>query len=361
MTLLKTVLRTGDSVDKENNAEPVSRLDEIIGSSGKPIEARPAEIKSILSEIIGDAPKTNYVEPQRNNGFLSAEGYSGEGAASGAGLGLLYGLANKFLFPAELIEAQTNLQKAKSSLEFFRDLQGAPADVIASLQKDVQKYSKDVGDISRKIPGASGAENYARVMAGQKLPDVVSARVEDMTKANPRGTSAYQVAERDAQALAKIRAMGEGSQRLVGSGTGQLMLPAAEAARIEQEAAAKAQAALKNSQGTIANRLRQFGLNIARSPVIAGTLSGAGTGLSFYDAINSAQKDDTANAISSGIEAGFGALSMYPHPLAKAVGAVGGLTAAGGKALVDYLGEKYSFGIPSEIERTVRLTPPRRQ
>ena len=341
--------------------EPVSRLDEIIGPVGQSnISDQPT---SRLSEIIGDAPETIAAAPQREESFLGAEGYPGEGAISGAAAGAAYGAANKMLFPvasaAELIKAQKNLQAAEGSFKYFRDLQGAPADVISKLQQDVQKYSNQVGEMSRKIPGASGAENYARVMSGQQLPDVVSAGVEDMTKANTRGTSAYQVAERDAQALAKIRAIGEGSQRLVGSGKTQLMLPELEAARVEQEGAARAQAALKNSQGTIPNRARQFGSFLARSPVIAGALSGAGTGLSLYDAINSYNKGDTANAISSGIEAVFGGLSMVPNPLAKGIGAAGGLSIAGAKALSYYLGEKYRFGTSPEAERA--FSPSRRR
>ena len=341
--------------------EPVSRLDEILGPVGQSnISDQPT---SRLSEIIGNAPETISAAPQREEGFLGAEGYPGEGAISGAAAGAAYGLANKKLFPvasaAELIKAQKNLQAAEGSLKYFRDLQGAPADVITKLQQDVQKYSNQVGEMSRKIPGASGAENYARVMAGQQLPDVVSAQVEDMRKANPRGTSAYQVAERDAQALAKIKSIGEGSHRLVGSGKTQLMLPELEAARVEQEGAARAQAALKNSQGTIPTRARQFGSMIARSPFIAGTLSGAGAGLSLYDAINSYNRGDTGNAISSGIEAGFGGLSMVPNPLAKGIGAAGGLSIAGAKALADYLGEKYSLGTSPEAERA--FSPSRRQ
>jgi hypothetical protein len=231
--------------------------------------------------------------------------------------------------------------------------------VISKLQQDVQKYSNQVGEMSRKIPGASGAENYARVMSGQKLPDVVSAGVEDMTKANTRGTSAYQVAERDAQALAKIRAIGEGSQRLVGSGKTQLMLPELEAARVEQEGAARAKLALEQSQKNMPNRLKSFGSMIARSPFTAGMLSGAGTGLSLYDAINSYQRGDKANALLSGIEAGFGGLSMVPNPLAKGIGAAGGLSIAGARALADYLGEKYSLGTSPEAERA--FSPSRRQ
>lgn len=350
-------------MDKENNA--VSRLDEIIGPGKQPTQSPPEEFKSRLDEIIGEAPKDNFAAPKQEDVFFSAEGYPLEGAASGAAAGAAYGLANKMFSPAssadELLKAQKNLQTAESSLKYFRDLQGAPADVITKLQQDVQKYSNQVGEISRKIPGASGAENYARVMAGQRLPDVVSAGVEDMTKANTRGTSAYQVAERDAQAMAKIRAIGEGSQRLVGSGTSQLMLPEVEAARVEQEAASRVQAALKKSQGSIPNRARQFGSMIARSPVIAGTLSGAGTGLSLYDAINSYNRGDTANAISSGIEAGFGGLSMVPNPLAKGIGAAGGLTIAGAKALADYLGQKYSFGTSAEAERALNFQPSGRQ
>lgn len=77
---------------------------------------------------------------------------------------------------------------------------------------------------SRKVIGGSGTTNYGRVMSPDILPDVVAEKIEDMTKANPKGTAAYQIIDKDQAALNKIRNLGYGDYELQGQGKGQLML-----------------------------------------------------------------------------------------------------------------------------------------
>jgi len=103
-----------------------------------------------------------------------------------------------------------------------------------------------------------------------------------------------------------------------------------------------------------AHPLSRAGWAIASHPVLSHMLGGLGTAMSAQDAINSYRQGDPLNAISSGIEAGFGGLSMLPFLPAKAIGAGGGLTAAGAKALADYLGSKYSWGTSREAEEAFR-------
>jgi hypothetical protein len=85
-----------------------------------------------------------------------------------------------------------------------------------------------------KDPNASGTENYGRKMpGGSQLPANLLAEAEDMSKGNPRGKGVWDIAARDANAMAKINALtGEGTYTLQGEGVPpaapkpfQIMLP----------------------------------------------------------------------------------------------------------------------------------------
>lgn len=83
-------------------------------------------------------------------------------------------------------------------------------------------------------PMASGSENYLRkVPGGSQLPANLLAQAEDMSKGHPSGKGAWDIAEKDADAMRKIAALtGEGTYSLQGEGVAppnpkpvQLMLP----------------------------------------------------------------------------------------------------------------------------------------
>ena len=109
---------------------------------------------------------------------------------------------------------------------------------------------------SRTVPGASGAQNWARAMATQELPESLIEQVETMRKTGPGG--AQRLIDEDLARLQKIKELGEGKQRLVGQGRGQLMLPPEEAARLEAEMAERqaAQSAEQARLRDIAERER---------------------------------------------------------------------------------------------------------
>ena len=88
---------------------------------------------------------------------------------------------------------------------------------------------------SRTVPGASGAQNWARAMATQDLPESLLEQVTTMRKTGEGG--AQRLIDLDLERMKRIQELGEGEQRLVGQGRGQLMLPPEEAARIEKELA----------------------------------------------------------------------------------------------------------------------------
>jgi hypothetical protein len=247
-----------------------------------------------------------------------------------------------------------------------------------------------------KRAGGSGAENYLRKMSSAQLPDVVYGAAEDMRKANPRSQGAYQLLEKDLVAQENIRRMGITNQRLVGSGPGQLSLPADVASSVESRMAAQraseaaqeagrlqqieAQRSALQQQQQIANARAQaaaqqlkesrsattgvdrasskvaeaeaalaraaeakpslasrIGYQIATNPVLAKSLAGVGGAMSLHDAKMRANQGDYLGAGLSGLEAGFAGLSVAPFLPAKAVGALGGLGMAAGR----YLGENF--------------------
>ena len=96
---------------------------------------------------------------------------------------------------------------------------------------------------ARKVAGAPGAVNYGKVMAGQTMPDVIAKQIETMHNVNPRGTGAGEIAARDAANLARIKAIGEGNQKLMNVGGTQLMLPESTTSQLSAEQKAAEQAA----------------------------------------------------------------------------------------------------------------------
>ena len=72
-------------------------------------------------------------------------------------------------------------------------------------------------------PTASGSENYLRKMpGGDQIPANIVAQVEDMSKGNPSGKGAWDLAAKDAEAMGKINALeGAGTYTLQGEGVPQ--------------------------------------------------------------------------------------------------------------------------------------------
>jgi flagellar biosynthesis chaperone FliJ len=77
----------------------------------------------------------------------------------------------------------------------------------------------------RKVAGAPMSYNYGAVIPGEKIPHKLLTQVEDMSKANEQGTSAWQIAEKNRIAAAKQKALGYGDYRLSGELEGELYKP----------------------------------------------------------------------------------------------------------------------------------------
>ena len=107
---------------------------------------------------------------------------------------------------------------------------------------------------SRTVPGASGAQNWARAMASQELPEATLEQVQTMRKTGEGG--AQRLIDEDLARLRKIQQLGGGDYQLTGEGRGQLMLPPEEAQRKEAEMAAR-RAQQAQEQALAAQRAEQ--------------------------------------------------------------------------------------------------------
>jgi len=182
------------------------------------------------------------------------------------------------------------------------------------------------GAPSRKVIGGSGTTNYARVMSPDILPDVVAEKVEDMTKANPKGTAAYQVIEKDQALLNKIKDLGYGDYGLQGKGKGQLMLPpGAQLPSVAAQAAQVAQAtpSVPVAEPSFLDKAKIKLMGVANKTVPY--LNAYGVGAQGMDAINRAYRGDYPGAVISGIGTVGNYLGTKPGPQMLPGMAVSGL------------------------------------
>jgi hypothetical protein len=351
------------------------------------------------AEQATEAPPAEAVTSPEDAGHAEAVDAGLTGGAAGA----LYGLASKAAFKPSL-PSERQVAAAQERLNVARDRLaqvGASPQTLEQAQQELQAAQSAMAQARAeasatqealrasgpRVAGASGVSNWMRAMAGEghQVPEAILAQAEDMTKANPKGGQA--LINRDAANLERIRRLGEGQMRLAGEGASQLMLPPELAAPLNQELAARqaqqatqmaqaahdaelarvaanqraAQAAqavrqaqaAATAQGNVnvaANAARRvtpstmarFGLAVAKSPVIANTLGGAGIGMSLQDAIEQYKAGNTSEAVMAALEAALGSMSMLPpvNPAflaAKGIGTVGGLGLAGGRAAYHHL------------------------
>lgn len=275
-------------------------------------------------------------------------------------------------------EAARLEQEYRASQTAFQALERELAEATA---KSTQ-YLPPTGPDRAKLPGASGAENYARKMPGQLPPEALLSQVEDMTTGkNPRGMGAGDIAARNAENIARQKQLGMGSWQMTGTGPEQLVLspeetarrqasmeagsqrakaltPQVDTARAEMEArrsalseaekvrqretaaaqraareaqtsATAAQAGLKTAKEAAPSGLGKVGA-VAQKVPLTGALAGAGVGLSAAEALNRYEKGDTSGAVLSGVQAVLDGMAMLPPgtpvtAFLKGLGIVGGL------------------------------------
>jgi len=165
-------------------------------------------------------------------------------------------------------------------------------------------------------------------------------RQQAMAEAEQKRLAAEQKVKQAQQARRQTgTAVGETSQQLKQAKSGQTAIQKAESGVNIAEKAAERASKAKPSMA------QQLGYKIAKSPVLANTLAGAGTAMSIDEAIDRYKKGDYSGAVLGTIEAAFGALSMTPPvgPVgmaAKGIGTVGGLGMIPVWLAHDYFGKK---------------------
>lgn len=299
--------------------------------------------------------------------------YESARAAANAASGASVETAQRLAQEAARLE-----QEYRASQTAFQALERELAEAAA---KSTQYLPPAVPDRA-KVPGASGAENYARKMPGQLPPEAMLAQVEDMTTGkNPRGMGAGDIAARNAENIARQKQLGMGTWQMTGTGPEQLVLspeetarrqssmeagsqrakaltPQVDTARAEMEArrsalseaekvrqretaaaqraareaqtsATAAQAGLKTAKEAAPSGLGKVGA-VAQKVPLTGALAGAGMGLSAAEALNRYEKGDTSGAVLSGVQAVLDGMAMLPPgtpvtAFLKGLGIVGGL------------------------------------
>jgi len=106
----------------------------------------------------------------------------------------------------------------------------------------------------------------------------------------------------------------------------KLVTDAQSGVNIAQKAAARANAEQPSFW-------KKAGYKAAKSPMIANTLGGVGTGLSVEEAVSRYNSGDTSGAVLATIEAALGAMSMTP-PVGPAAMAVKGIGTVGGLGMI---------------------------
>lgn len=114
------------------------------------------------------------------------------------------------------------------------DLRAMPKTYAPPVEPAIAETAEQIA--SRTKQGASGASNWVRAM-GEDIPEVLASQAENMRKDNPKGGQA--IIDANAAAKQKLQGMGLGDFKLTAPEAGQLALPPQEAARLEQELAAK--------------------------------------------------------------------------------------------------------------------------
>jgi hypothetical protein len=153
-------------------------------------------------------------------------------------------------------DLQAAHEAAKAEVAIARQEVSAANQALREASRAAPAAVADVADAvpSRTVQGASGAQNWARAMATQELPESLIDQVQTMRKTGEGG--AQRLIDEDLARLQKIKELGDAEHRLVGEGRGQLMLPPDEAARVEQELAQR-QAAQAAEQARAAQLAEQ--------------------------------------------------------------------------------------------------------
>jgi hypothetical protein len=154
--------------------------------------------------------------------------------AAGAVLGAGVGFAKSRINAAETKAMREEMARIRAQQQMAR-LNPQPAAPAAPAQPTARPGALPTAQGS---PQLKGAQKWVQSL-GNQVPYAIAEQAETMDKV--RATGGQSLLNKDAEAMAKIRGMGEGRFQLTGEGRGQLMLPpgvADQAAQQQAQAAA---------------------------------------------------------------------------------------------------------------------------
>jgi hypothetical protein len=238
------------AAEENNNAPPppperISPLESEAGMLAVGSGAALSGAASFLPKVTGTSPAQIQRAQERLAAAQDRLAEAQRAAASGP--------AGQMRTAADLQAAH---EAAKAEVAIARQEVSAANQALREASRAAPAAVADVVDAvpSRTVQGASGAQNWARAMATQELPESLIDQVQTMRKTGEGG--AQRLIDEDLARLQKIKELGDAEHRLVGEGRGQLMLPPDEAARVEQELAQR-QAAQAAEQARAAQLAEQ--------------------------------------------------------------------------------------------------------
>ena len=275
----------------------------------------------------------------------------GTGAVLGAGVGF----AKSRLNAAENRIIREEAARLKAQQQIAK-LNPQPKPAAAPVEPPPRAGALPAAQGSPKL---AGAQKWVQSL-GNQVPYAIAAQAETMDKV--RATGGQSLLNKDAEAMAKIRGMGEGRFQLTGEGRGQLMLPpgvveqaaqqqaqaAANEERLARIAADTEQARQLRLQQQEANRpinqarsvlksvgespLGQIGARVAetafkRLPVIGYGAAGASIGRNIAEVDEAVRNKEYIDAILAASQAAATGASMYLPLAPVAVPAALGLEA----------------------------------
>jgi hypothetical protein len=320
----------------------------------------PVEVEPVPNEA---TPEATVYQQEASDPALEAQKNKEMATATGAVLGAGVGFAKSRLNAAETRAMREEMARIRAQQQMAR-LNPQPTAPAAPAQPTAQPGALPT---TQGSPQLKGAQKWVQSL-GNQVPYAIAEQAETMDKV--RATGGQSLLNKDAEAMAKIRGMGEGRFQLTGEGRGQMMLPpgvADQAAQQQAQAAANEErlariaadterARMVRLQQEEANRpmnqarsalksigespIGQIGARVAnvmfqRFPVVGYATAGANITRNMAEAEEAARRNEHIDAILKAAAAGATGMSMYPPFAPFAV------PAAGAIELTNALRERY--------------------
>jgi len=297
----------------------------------------PVEVEPVPNEA---TPEATVYQQEASDPALEAQKNKEMATATGAVLGAGVGFAKSRLNAAETRAMREEMARIRAQQQMAR-LNPQPTAPAAPAQPTARPGALPT---TQGSPQLKGAQKWVQSL-GNQVPYAIAEQAETMDKV--RATGGQSLLNKDAEAMAKIRGMGEGRFQLTGEGRGQLMLPpgvADQAAQQQAQAAANEErlariaadterARMVRLQQEEANRpmnqarsalksigespIGQIGARVAetafkRLPVIGYGAAGASIGRNIAEVDEAVRNKEYIDAILAASQAAATGASMYP-------------------------------------------------